>query len=212
MAVLAECEAAKITTAAAFVAFARTPADIVLLETGLGGRLDATNVIAAPLLTAITPVDMDHQGYLGETLAEIAVEIGLGEHLTLGRSESTSGGRRKQAILADTMEAVIAALYLDGGLDAARQFILKLWQTRIDAPDTAPMDDKTRLQEWAQGQGLAPPDYSVITRDGPDHAPRFTVEARLGSGETAIGAATSKKRAEQIAAGALLAQLDMVGD
>ena len=83
LAVLAECEAAngeapitffEITTAAAFVAFARTPADIVLLETGLGGRLDATNVIAAPLLTAITPVDMDHQGYLGETLAEIAGE------------------------------------------------------------------------------------------------------------------------------------------
>jgi ribonuclease-3 len=147
-----------------------------------------------------------------ETLAEVALEIGLGEHLRLGRSESTGGGRRKQAILADAMEAVIAALYLDGGLEAARRFILALWQTRIEAPDMAPMDDKTRLQEWAQGRGQAPPGYVVIGCEGPDHAPRFTIEARLDSGETATGVATSKKRAEQIAAGALLARLHMAGN
>ena len=146
-----------------------------------------------------------------EALAEIAVEIGLGEFLRLGRSEATGGGRRKKAILADAMEAVIAALFLDGGMAAARGFILARWQGRIEAQDEAPMDAKTRLQEWAQGRAMAPPDYAETGRQGPDHAPRFTVEARLESGETAAGQASSKKQAEQIAAAALLARLGVTG-
>ena len=142
-----------------------------------------------------------------ETLAEVAGEIGLGEYLHLGRSENVSGGRRKAAILADAMEAVIAALYLDGGPEAARRFILTHWQRRIEAPDEAPMDAKTRLQEWAQGQGMAPPSYEIKLRSGPDHAPTFTIEARLETGAFAAGSAGSRKRAEQIAAEALLAEL-----
>jgi ribonuclease-3 len=146
-----------------------------------------------------------------ETLAEIAVEIGLGEFLRLGRSEATGGGRKKKAILADAMEAVIAALFVDGGMAAAQAFILARWQGRIEAPATAPMDAKTRLQEWAQGRGMALPDYAVTGRQGPDHAPRFTVEVRLESGETAAGQASSKKQAEQVAATALLARLGVSG-
>ncbi len=151
-----------------------------------------------------------------ETLAEVAAELDLGAHLRLGRSEATSGGRRKKAILADAMEAVIAALYLDGGMAAARRLVLAHWRPRIEAPDTAPMDAKTRLQEWAQGQGMAPPLYEIVGREGPDHAPRFTVEARLAageraSGEQATGEAASRKEAEQAAARALLARLG-VGD
>jgi ribonuclease-3 len=146
-----------------------------------------------------------------ETLAEIAAEIGLGEFLRLGRSEATGGGRRKKAILADAMEAVIAALFLDGGMAAAQHFILARWQRRIEAQDEAPMDAKTRLQEWAQGRGMPPPIYAVTGREGPDHAPRFTVEARLESGETAAGQASAKKQAEQIAAAALLARLGVSG-
>ena len=142
-----------------------------------------------------------------ETLAEIALEIGLGEFLRLGRSEATGGGRRKKAILADAMEAVIAALFLDGGMAVAQRFVLARWQGRIEAPETAPMDPKTRLQEWAQGRGMAPPGYAVTGREGPDHAPRFTIEARLETGEVAEGEATSKKQAEQIAAAALLARI-----
>ncbi|MEM7506244.1 MAG: ribonuclease III [Pseudomonadota bacterium] len=142
-----------------------------------------------------------------ETLAEIACEIGLGEHLHLGRSENTSGGRRKSAILADAMEAVIAALYQDGGLEIARAFILRHWQTRLIAPQEAPMDAKTKLQEWAQGQGLEPPSYEIKLRTGPDHAPTFTVEARLPTGAFAAGSAGSRKRAEQIAAAALLDEI-----
>ncbi|MEM7238988.1 MAG: ribonuclease III [Pseudomonadota bacterium] len=142
-----------------------------------------------------------------ETLAEIAGEISLGSHLQLGRSENTSGGRRKSAILADAMEAVIAALYLDGGLDAARAFILRRWTSRIEAPAEAPMDAKTRLQEWAQGQGMTPPVYSITDRSGPDHAPVFAVEARIASGETGAGSAGSRKRAEQLAAADLLVRI-----
>ena len=105
------------------------------------------------------------------------------------------------------MEAVIAVLFLDGGMAVARRFVLGRWQDRIEAPDTAPMDAKTRLQEWAQGRGMAPPIYDVTGREGPDHAPQFTIEGRLETGESARGAASSKKQAEQVAAAALLAQI-----
>ncbi len=147
-----------------------------------------------------------------ETLAEIASEIALGGYLRLGRSEATGGGRRKTAILADAMEAAIAALLLDGGMAAARDFVLARWQARIEAPATAPMDAKTRLQEWAQGRGMELPEYQVLEREGPDHAPEFTVEVRLDSGDTAAGTAKSKKLAEQEAASALLAQLGISGN
>jgi ribonuclease-3 len=147
-----------------------------------------------------------------ETLAEIAAEIGLGEFLRLGRSEATGGGRRKKAILADAMEAVIAALFLDGDMAAARSFILARWQGRIAAQDEAPMDAKTRLQEWAQGRGMALPIYRETGREGPDHAPRFTVGVVLENSETASGQASSKKQAEQIAAAALLARLGLSAD
>ncbi|MEO1599451.1 MAG: ribonuclease III [Pseudomonadota bacterium] len=140
-----------------------------------------------------------------ETLAEIATEIGLGDHLRLGRSEATSGGRRKAAILADAMEAVIAAVYLDAGMEAAREVILRHWDNRMASQDTAPRDAKTRLQEWAQARGLRTPQYRLLTRDGPDHAPRFTVEAVLESGAVARGEAPSKKQAEQQAAATMLA-------
>jgi ribonuclease-3 len=147
-----------------------------------------------------------------DTLAEVASGIGLGDALRLGRSESLGGGRRKKAILADAMEAVIAALYLDGGPEVARRFVLDLWRERIEAPDTAPVDAKSLLQQWAQGRGQTPPDYVEIGREGPDHAPRFTIEARLDSGEAALGEAASKRQAEQVAASALLKRLGIEAD
>lgn len=142
-----------------------------------------------------------------EMLAEVAAEIGLGQHLRLGRSEATSGGRRKAAILADATEAVIAALYLDGGMAAARDFIATHWRERLQGLCWAPTDAKTRAQEWAQARGLAPPAYRLVKQSGPDHAPMFTVEAGLETGETATGRAGSKKLAEQEAAAALLTLL-----
>ena len=143
-----------------------------------------------------------------ETCAAIAREIGLGEVLKLGRSEMKSGGRRKDALLGDAMEAVIAAVYSDAGFEAARGLVQRLWQARIDKVDDDARDAKTSLQEWAQARGLPPPDYVETGREGPDHAPVFTIEARLQSGETAFAKAPSKRAAEQAAAKALIAKID----
>lgn len=142
-----------------------------------------------------------------ETCADVARDVGLGDALKLGRSEQLSGGRRKQALLGDAMEAVIAAVYIDAGFDAARDLILRLWGARIDGVDEDAKDAKTSLQEWAQARGLPPPAYVETARTGPDHAPVFTIQARLHSGETADATAGSKRQAEQMAAKALLEQL-----
>lgn len=139
-----------------------------------------------------------------ETCADVARQIDLGAVLKLGRSEMKSGGRRKEALLADAMEAVIAAIYVDGGFDAARKITLALWGDRIRnvAPDAR--DAKTALQEWAQARGEVPPQYVELSRTGPDHQPVFTIEARLASGPAEQATAGSKRQAEQAAARALL--------
>lgn len=147
-----------------------------------------------------------------ETCAEIARETGLGEVLKLGRSEMLSGGRRKEALLGDAMEAVIAAVYLDAGFEAARALVLRLWADRIaQAAKADTRDAKSTLQEWAQARGLPPPSYTETARSGPDHQPVFTVEARLATGEAASGTATGKRAAEQAAARALLARMEGEG-
>jgi ribonuclease-3 len=143
-----------------------------------------------------------------ETCADVAREIALGEVLKLGRSEMMSGGRRKEALLGDAMEAVIAAIYLDGGFGAARAAILKLWGDRIGRVKADARDAKTALQEWAQARGLPPPVYRELTREGPDHQPVFTVEARLETGEAETAKAGAKRQAEQAAAKALLARME----
>ncbi len=143
-----------------------------------------------------------------ETCAAVARDLDLGGVLRLGRSEMLSGGRRKEALLGDAMEAVIAAVYLDAGFDAAQKVILAAWGDRIDNVDEDARDPKTALQEWAQARGLTPPDYVEIGREGPDHAPQFTIEARLESGECTRAKANSKRAAEQDAARRLLRRLD----
>jgi ribonuclease-3 len=173
---------------------------LCIAEALLQAYPDAAEGALAPRLNALVR---------RETLAEVAAEIGLGQHLRLGRSESISGGRRKAAILADATEAVIAALYLDGGMAAAQAFIARHWRGRLRDLAALPTDAKTQAQEWAQARGLAPPAYRLTARSGPDHAPVFTVEATLQTGETARGEARSKKTAEQEAATALLAQLGL---
>lgn len=139
-----------------------------------------------------------------ETCAEMAERLELGAHLRMARAEAMSGGRKKAALLADAMEAVIAAVYLDGGLEAARSVFLALWEQALEAQEDAPIDAKTALQEWAQARGAALPSYRLVDRSGPDHAPVFTVEARLENGASAVGSAASKRGAEQLAAGVLL--------
>ena len=144
-----------------------------------------------------------------ETCAEIARSLGLGKVLKLGRSEMMSGGRRKQALLGDAMEAVIAAVYRDGGFSAAKDLILNLWNTHIETVADDARDAKTALQEWAQARGLPPPSYVVVDRSGPDHAPLFTISAQLENGDEQSATAGSKRQAEQNAAQDLLARLEM---
>ena len=142
-----------------------------------------------------------------EACADVAREIDLGAALKLGRSEMMSGGRRKLALLGDAMEAVIAAVYLDAGFEAAKDLVRRLWGDRVTRVDEDARDAKTSLQEWAQARGMPPPAYVETARSGPDHAPVFTIEARLSSGETAQATAGAKRKAEQEAAAALLAKV-----
>ncbi|MFY0680830.1 MAG: ribonuclease III [Thalassovita sp.] len=142
-----------------------------------------------------------------ETCAEVAVDIDLGSVLKLGRSEMMSGGRRKLALLGDAMEAVIAAVYLDAGFDAAQAMILRLWGDRVTSVKADARDAKTSLQEWAQARGQTPPKYTQIARSGPDHAPVFTIEVTLASGQSDQATAGSKRTAEQMAAKSLLETL-----
>lgn len=144
-----------------------------------------------------------------ETCADVAGSVDLGAGLRLGRSEMMTGGRRKTALLGDAMEAVIAAVYLDAGLDAARALILRLWGARIAEAAAQARDAKTALQEWAQARGLKPPVYVDLARAGPDHAPVFAVEARLEDGRAAQAEAPTKRGAQQLAAAALLAAVEV---
>ena len=139
-----------------------------------------------------------------ETCADVARDIALGDVLKLGRSEMVSGGRRKKALLGDAIEAVIAAVYRDGGFDAAQDMILRLWGDRIINVKADARDPKTALQEWVQARKGKPPKYVEVGRSGPDHAPEFEIEVQLQWGQTARAKAGSKRIAEQTAAQAML--------
>ena len=142
-----------------------------------------------------------------DACAKAGEAAGLSTHLIMAASESGSGGRKKSAILAGACEAVIAALYLDGGLEAAKQFVLRYWEEQFQSFKPELRDAKTALQEWAQSGALpnkAQPSYGVKERMGPDHAPVFTVEVRLPGFESQHGEGSSKREAEQNAARAML--------
>ncbi len=139
-----------------------------------------------------------------DTCAEIAREIDLGAFLLLGKSEIRSGGRTKQAILADACEALIAAIYLDGGIKQAEAFIERCWRHRLVEVTKPSRDGKSALQEWAQGRGFPPPIYEITERSGPDHSPSFTVRVLISGLEPAFGKGRTKREAEQGAAEAFL--------
>jgi len=145
-----------------------------------------------------------------ETCAQAAEAAGLSDHLILANSEEGSGGRKKAAILAGACEAVIAALYFDGGMDVARAFILRHWADALAAVNDDMRDPKTVLQEWAQSRkGSGGPAYRLVKREGPDHAPRFEIEVRVKGEEPALGEGGSKREAEQAAAKALLERMGL---
>lgn len=141
-------------------------------------------------------------------LADVARDVGLGEHLLLADNERASGGAAKPTILADACEAVLGAIYRDGGLAAAAKFVRKHWQARLEAAVKPPADAKTALQEWAQGRGLKLPEYKEVGREGPAHAPKFAIEVAVQNRAPARGIGRTKREAERDAAGKLLAELE----
>lgn len=140
-------------------------------------------------------------------LSEIAQQIGIPKAVKLSDSERNAGGARKDAILADAMEALIAAVFLDAGYGAARDVVEKLFAARAVHDAAPPEDPKTRLQEWAQAQGLPLPIYEVTGQTGPDHAPLFRVAVVVQGQERAQAEAASKRAAEKAAAAELLRRI-----
>jgi ribonuclease-3 len=139
-----------------------------------------------------------------EACAEVAQSIELGAAIRLGASESNAGGRSRNAILADVCEALIGAVFVDGGYQAAAALITRLWEQRMRAPKRPLRDAKTMLQEWAQAQGLPTPAYREVERKGPDHDPEFRVTVELPDRLPAEGVGRSKRSAEQAAASVML--------
>ncbi|MCC9622948.1 ribonuclease III [Thalassospira sp. MA62] len=143
-----------------------------------------------------------------ETLARVAQQIDLGHHIQMAKGERAAGADENPAILSDCMEAVIAALYLDGGLEPARRFIEKLWTPLLDEDNKPPQDAKTQLQEWLQGRGKPLPKYDMVGREGPAHAPIFTIELTTDEDECVRAEGKSKREAEQLAAKLMLDKLN----
>lgn len=135
-----------------------------------------------------------------ETCAAIARQLDLGAELNLGDSEARTGGAEKEAILGDVTEAVIGAIYCDGGLGRAFEVIERLLGEHLGQAGTERADAKTTLQEWAQARGLEPPRYVEVERSGPDHAPMFTISVQLGKFDEVTASGPSKKLAEHKAA------------
>ena len=137
--------------------------------------------------------------------ARVARRIGLPNALRMAPSATKIGARDKDTVLGDACEALIGALYIDDGLEAARAFFLEFWAeefARLDEPRVK--DPKTQLQEWAQGRGLALPLYQVVGREGPDHAPSFTVSVTVGDYEPELAEGRSRQEAEKAAATVML--------
>jgi ribonuclease-3 len=144
------------------------------------------------------------------SLARLAEGLDLGEHLLLGRGEEKTGGRRKQALLADGYEALIAAIYLDGGVEQATSFIARQFDTLINearTPSASFHDFKSALQERVQSSGAPLPEYAVIGESGPDHHKTFHVQVRVGGSPIGEATGRSKKEAEQEAARMALEKL-----
>jgi len=139
-----------------------------------------------------------------EACAEVARKIDLGSAIRLGASEANAGGRHRTAILADVCEALVGAVFLDGGYTAASALVGQLWGERLRTPASPPGATKTVLQEWAQARGLPTPSYREVARTGPHHDPEFLVAVDLGEFTPAEGMGRSKRAAEQAAAAAML--------
>ena len=143
-----------------------------------------------------------------ETIANVGRDLGVGSWLVVAKSEEDGGGRKNPAVLADAVEALIGAIFLDGGWQPAEHFVRRHWLPLLTTAALPTRDPKNALQEWAQGRGIERPSYLVVTTEGPPHAPRFEVSVSLPGIPPVVGAGSSKRSAEQAAAAALLEHLD----
>jgi ribonuclease-3 len=144
----------------------------------------------------------------GPVCADVARDLGVVTYLKLGKQAREDGAHDSDNVLGDVMEALIGAFFLDAGLDAVRAFIRKAWATRIEAHAQAPKHPKSALQEWAAANNRRPPEYLIVDRSGPNHAPHFTVKVSIGKLADATGEGASKGAAETAAAAALLKILE----
>ena len=142
-----------------------------------------------------------------ETCAEVGRELGVGDRLRLGKQAREDGASDSDNVIGDAVEALIGALYLDGGLEAADTFVRRAWGDRVSTRDKAPQHPKSALQEWAAAQERKPPVYRLAERSGPQHAPTFIVEVEIKGVGSANGEGASKQEAETAAAAKLLEQL-----
>jgi len=142
-----------------------------------------------------------------ETCAEIARDIGAANHVRLGKQARDDGAADSDNVLGDVVEALIGALYLEGGMALAEAFIRRAWSSRVDAHDRAPQHPKSVLQEWAAANNRKPPVYSVADRSGPHHNPRFTIRVTVAGAGEASAEGSSKQEAEKAAAARLLEML-----
>lgn len=142
-----------------------------------------------------------------DSLAKVALDLGVGAALRLPPNEERTGVRARPTVLADALEALLGALYLDGGLEPARALVRREWEAMLEAPVRPPVSPKTRLQEWTLGRGLGLPEYLPVSSTGPSHHPVFVVRV-LAAGREAEGTAENKRAAEQAAAERLLAELE----
>ena len=140
-------------------------------------------------------------------LADIASKTGLGELIEMSMAEANTGGRKNSSILADAFEALIGAVYLEGGLEPAKSFIEKYWSDIMRQNIEPPKDAKSALQEWSQSKGYGLPNYKVVEKIGPDHSPEFIVELSIASLDAILGRGNSKKNAEQNAAENMLEKI-----
>jgi ribonuclease-3 len=171
-------------------------------------------LVVAELLFALFPEE--NEGSLAkrhaalvrsEALADVARRLGVGPYIRMG-GNGQDAARDLNSNLEDVCEALIGAMYLDGGFDVARQFVLAHWEPLARALGEPPKDAKTSLQEWAQARGLPLPQYQVLETTGPAHSPEFTIAASVEGAEPSVAKASSKRQAEQLAARALMERLE----
>jgi len=143
----------------------------------------------------------------GEVLATIAKEMDLGPHITMSAGEESTGGRENKRNLENTLEALVGAVYLDGGIKPVHKLIKHFWSSRLEITSEPPKDPKTALQEWAQKKGYPVPEYKVVEHTGPSHEPHFTIEVHVKNCSVVTGSGKSKKVAEKAAAKLLLKEI-----